>query len=140
MKLYVNDSASCRRAHWKELELLSELCHPNIVPIIGACMSDTWSMPGAVVLRMQRTLWRAMTTEPTVDPARSRRILTDVAAGMAWFHGKHPDRFHGELAPKEIALQDNDVAAVIIFGNLWCSERQMLACRGQVTKMMYVRI
>lgn len=80
---------------------------------------------------MKRTLMRTMFTDTTVNASRSHRILMDVAAGMAWFHGKHPDRFHGALSPYEIAIMDDETAAVIIFGNLSCNEGQMLAGGGE---------
>ncbi|CAM9474613.1 unnamed protein product [Laminaria digitata] len=106
-----------RRAFLRELDAMIRLRSPHTVNVYGAVTS----LPDRMVLVMEllaggdlRTLLKNSNKQPPLPEERSRRIIRDICAGMAFLHSK--DCVHGDLKSANVLLDGAGRAKIGDFG------------------------
>ena len=118
----LDDATSTReQAHeaWRtELALLSQVVHPNVVPLLGAsadgpshCLVYQYCEGGSVEQRLQRSL----RGRPPLSVRQRLTILSDVVRGLAHLHGV--GLIHRDIKPANILLDGGAVTPTARIGD-----------------------
>ncbi|CAM9539627.1 unnamed protein product, partial [Ectocarpus fasciculatus] len=102
---------SQRRGFLRELEAMIRLRSPNTVNVFGAVTSSPDRMVLVMELLPNGDLLSLLksSTKPLPEE-RSRQIIGDICAGMAFLHGKHT--VHGDLKSANVLLDGDGRAKV----------------------------
>jgi len=99
IKRYRDATDYFQRKVARELETLSKLDHPNLLGLIGAC---TLTAPFQLVTELcdGGTLYGLLYETCEVELSWHQRVKAgaDIAAGMAYLHGRDPPILHRDLA------------------------------------------
>ncbi|CAM9206277.1 unnamed protein product [Ectocarpus sp. 12 AP-2014] len=104
-----------RRGFLRELEAMIRLRSPNTVNVFGAVTSSPDRMVLVMELLPNGDLLSLLkrSTKPLPEE-RSRQIIGDICAGMAFLHGKHT--VHGDLKSANVLLDGDGRAKIGDFG------------------------
>ena len=109
----------------RECQLMSTLCHRNIVQFKGVCFMSGTQLPVLVMERLVTNLHNLLDPQPPPPPDASEpffplslkcAILTDVATGLAYLHQHSPPIIHRDLSATNIVLDKEMVAQITDFG------------------------
>ena len=115
----------------EELQLMSNLRHPNIVQFLGVCFFPGSHLPALVMERLLTSLHdlldpEADETQPPPPDAHSPlsffkmslkcRVLHNVACGLAFLHERSPPIIHRDLSAKNVLLTTKLVAKIADLG------------------------
>ena len=116
-------AARSKEQYMRECQLMSTLCHPNIVQFLGMFNSPELSLPALVMERLTMNLHDLL--EKGTDTIKQRTsekqtfpmclkcsILHDVACGITYLHEQSPLIIHGNLSAKNILLNSAMVAKI----------------------------
>lgn len=116
-----------RRAFLRELDAMIRLRSPHTVNVYGAVTS----LPDRMVLVMEllaggdlRTLLKNSNKQPPLPEERSRRIIRDMCAGMAFLHSK--DCVHGDLKSANVLLDGAGRAKVLNYNIFTCRPKPVV--------------
>ena len=111
----------------RECQLMSALCHPNIVQFLGVAFFPGSRLPALVMERLLTSLHDLLdpytpTTRDAVPPlaffsmALKCSVLQDVARGLAYLHGQSPPIIHRDLSARNVLLNSGMVAKIADLG------------------------
>jgi len=108
--------------YFDECQLLSDLCHPNIVQFLGICFLDTEpsstaTLPVLVMERLQCSLDDLLENTPNIPLGKKCSILQDVARGLVYLHSHDPVIIHRDLTARNVLLNSAMVAKIVDMGN-----------------------
>ncbi|KAL9149732.1 hypothetical protein ABFS82_12G124800 [Erythranthe guttata] len=113
VKILRPDAADRKEEFLKEVEVLSQLRHPHIVLLLGACPEN-----GCLVYEymengnLEEHILRRKGRPPLPWPVRFR-IAFEVACGLAFLHQSKPESIvHRDLKPGNILLDKNFVSKI----------------------------
>jgi serine/threonine protein kinase len=100
----------------KEVEILSQIYHPNIVLFMGAC-----TQPGSMCIvteLLPKGDVEAMLQDKNCQLSLVQRMkmAKDAALGMAWLHGSTPQFVHRDLKTANLLVDSNLNVKVCDFG------------------------
>ena len=111
----------------KECQLMSTLCHPNIVQFLGVTFFPGSRLPALVMERLLTSLHDLL--EPNTPPppeaiqplaffsmALKCSVLQDVACGLAYLHERLPPIIHRDLSARNVLLNSGMVAKIADLG------------------------
>lgn len=107
----------------KEVKIMSELYHPNIVLFMGACFRKgnmamvTELMPEGSVSDLLRA------PKVTISLKQKLAIARDTALGMNWLHTRNPTILHRDLKPANLLMDKDWNVKVCDFGLSTAVER-----------------
>ena len=90
----------------RQARLRCRLLHPHINAFLGytefpsLCLVSAWAPNGS----LETLLARATATHPLPD-SFARRLIRDVAAGLAYLHSLRPALIHRALAPNKVSTR-----------------------------------
>lgn len=115
----------------REIESLSLLKSPHVVPFLGACLRPPNNFYILTELMPQGTLDQWLNAKPGSSTRRSladrARMCLDVARGMVAMHSSSPPIYHRDLKPSNILIDGAGRARIGDLGfsrRLLASERQ----------------
>lgn len=104
-----------RRSIWQEMLIWRQLCHPNILPLMGLyipndspsrlCLVSPWMENGNV--------HQYLTKYPC---ANRTELLVDIASGLNYLHALRPKIIHGDLKGLNILVTPMHRACLADFG------------------------
>lgn len=96
-----------RSSFTQDCLLMSRLCHPRVVQLLGVQIEDSFSSPPVIVSELYPlSLSSCLQTYPEM-PIRSKyTILLETAVGIGYLHGLSPPVVHGHLTPNNILLTE----------------------------------
>ena len=100
----------------REMELLSELRHANIVRFMGACLDEERMCilfelcPGSLYDLLHKS------EDPLPDPPILVKLMREVALGIYYLHAFDPPVLHLDLKSANVLLDENGSAKVCDFG------------------------
>ncbi|KAG8947634.1 hypothetical protein FRC04_010568 [Tulasnella sp. 424] len=95
----------------REVKIWMTLQHPNIAPLLGfslsgeVCIISAWFTNGNIATHLE--------ANPDAD---RMKLIRQVAAGVAYLHGRSPAIVHGDLKPDNVLIDVDGVAKLIDFG------------------------
>ena len=111
----------------KECQLMSTLCHPNIVQFLGVCFFPGSRLPALVMERLLTSLHDLLDPEApplpgaptphsffTIDLKCS--VLHDVASGLDYLYEQSPPIIHRDLSARNILLNSRMAAKLADLG------------------------
>lgn len=103
----------------RECELVSSICHPNIVQFVGLGKLPSESkFPLLVMELMNNDLHKFLTDIVNIPLIIKRSILRDVAAGLYYLHSLSPDPIaHRDLSARNVLLTSSLIAKISDLGN-----------------------
>ncbi|XP_021715067.1 U-box domain-containing protein 34-like [Chenopodium quinoa] len=113
IKVLEHDATDKKEEFLREIRILSQLCHPNIVLLLGVC-----SEMGCLVYEymengsLEELIFRQKGRAPLPWFARFR-IAFEIACGLAFLHRRKPEPIvHRDLKPGNILLGRNYVTKI----------------------------
>ena len=109
----------------RECQLMSTLCHPNIVQFLGVAFFPDSRLPSLVMERLLTSLHDLLApdTPPTRDPPLAFfsmtlkcSVLQDVARGLAYLHEQSPPIIHRDLSARNVLLNSGMVGKIADLG------------------------
>lgn len=100
----------------REVEIMANISHPNIVLYLGAC-----TVPGQLMI-VTELLPRGDLEDMLKNPNISLSMLTrirmakDIAMGMNWLHKSNPQFVHRDLKTKNLLVDQNNNIKICDFG------------------------
>ena len=111
----------------RECQLMSTLCHPNIVQFLGVAFFPGSRLPALVMERLLTSLHDLLA--PDTSPPRDAvsplaffsmalkcSVLQDVARGLAYLHERSPPIIHRDLSARNVLLNSGMVAKIADLG------------------------
>ena len=111
----------------RECQLMSTLCHPNIVQFLGVAFFPGSQLPALVMERLLASLHDLL--DPDTPPPRDAvsplaffsmvlkcSVLQDVARGLAYLHGQSPPIIHRDLSARNVLLNSGMVGKIADLG------------------------
>ncbi|XP_059075452.1 U-box domain-containing protein 52-like [Cryptomeria japonica] len=117
VKIVGEDSFQGRQEFQREIDILRDIRHPNLVKVIGACFEDgcilyEYMTNGSLADRLS-----CKDSTPSLPWYARIRIATDVCSGLQFLHSLDPDPIvHHDLKPENILLDQNYVGKISDFG------------------------
>ena len=108
-----------------EYQLVSTLCHPNVVQFLGVCFVATGPRSGLVLTSLHDLLVLDPQSQHAPDtPAPLSfftlglkcRVLHDVASGLDYLHKQTPPIIHCDLSARNILLCSGLLAKIAVVG------------------------
>ena len=103
----------------KEIDIMVELSHSNIVDCKGVCFLPTTMLPVLVMEQLATTL-HAYLLDPvnsSLPVGRKLSFLLDTARGLDYLHSHTPAIIHRDLTAKNVLLDSQLRAKIADFGN-----------------------
>ena len=100
----------------KEIAVLSNLDHPNIVHYHGIGYFEDNKLPLLLMELMETNLQNHLSTNPNLPLPKKMLILLDVSKGLAYLHAGIPPILHGDLTAKNVLLDSRTKAKIADFG------------------------
>ena len=110
----------------RECQLMSTICHPNIVQFLGVTFFPGSRLPALVMERLLTNLHDLLApdTDPTPPDAPKPffplslkcSILHNVASGLAYLHERSPPIIHRDLSARNVLLNSGMVAKIVDLG------------------------
>eukprot|EP00163_Fabomonas_tropica_P028049 TRINITY_DN560_c0_g1_i1.p1 TRINITY_DN560_c0_g1~~TRINITY_DN560_c0_g1_i1.p1 ORF type:complete len:468 (+),score=123.97 TRINITY_DN560_c0_g1_i1:258-1661(+) len=135
-KLKDNLRASAVEALKREISLMSQLRHPNIVMLMGVYQDPEKPQRLAIVSEFMHhgclfdLLEQCRENGSMVDPDQMVAISRDIALGVLYLHSLNPPIIHRDLKSLNILLDENAIAKVCDFG----LSRQQAADNNTMTR------
>ena len=103
----------------RELTLMTQVHHPNIVQCKGVCFLKNETMPVLLMERLRSSLHAYLldSTNSNIPLVRKLSILYDVAKGLVYLHSHKPAIIHGDLTGTNVLLDSELRAKISDFGN-----------------------
>eukprot|EP01116_Phalansterium_solitarium_P018988 TRINITY_DN5181_c0_g1_i4.p1 TRINITY_DN5181_c0_g1~~TRINITY_DN5181_c0_g1_i4.p1 ORF type:complete len:536 (-),score=149.58 TRINITY_DN5181_c0_g1_i4:297-1904(-) len=99
----------------KEVDIMTQMRHPNIVLFMGACTEPgKMCMVSELMAGSVHDLLRK--SKAHVSLAQRVKLCKDAAAGLAWLHGANPQIIHRDLKPQNLLIDDNWNVKICDFG------------------------
>ncbi|KAJ3689816.1 hypothetical protein LUZ61_018980 [Rhynchospora tenuis] len=117
IKLLHSESLQGISQFQQEITILSNVRHPNLVTLIGAC-SEVWALVYEYLSNgsLEDRLTCSNDTPPLTWQARSR-IIGEICLALIFLHSNKPQLVvHGDLKPENILLDTNLVSKLGDFG------------------------
>jgi len=97
----------------KEVEIMSQINHPNVCLFMGAV-----TVPGSIRIVTELMQGDVETVMRTKKSTLSERLhwVKDAAQGMAWLHGNRPILIHRDLKTANLLMDGNGRVKVCDFG------------------------
>jgi len=99
----------------KEVDIMTQMRHPNVVLFMGACTE-----PGklAICCELMKESVYDLLRKHNKDITLQQRVkmAKDTAAGMAWLHGASPQIIHRDLKPQNLLVDEHWNVKVCDFG------------------------
>ena len=105
----------------KEVDIMVQLIHPNIVAYKGVWFQPDTSLPVLVMERMMTSLYDYLLDPDNSGLPVERKVpfLLDTASGLEYLHSHTPAIIHRDLTAKNVLL-DSELsprAKIAVFGN-----------------------
>ena len=117
-RLMVNDDVS-RKKFTTELNMLSQLHHPNIVKFEGICNLPNEELP-VLLMECLVTNLHSYLLDPShanLTTSRKAHLLCDIANGLVYLHSQSPPLVHRDLTARNVLLTSEGVVKISDFGN-----------------------
>jgi len=102
---------------FREIKIMAGLNHPNIISLVGVCLTDTGSTLLVLEFMSQGSLADIIHKKKhRLQYSQILRIAQDIAYGMHYLHSITPKVVHRDLKPDNILLDDTGAAKVGDFG------------------------
>ena len=117
-RLMVNDDVS-RKKFTTELNMLSQLHHPNIVKFEGVCNLPNEELPVLLMERLVTNLHSYLLdpSHANLTTSRKAHLLCDIANGLVYLHSQSPLLVHRDLTARNVLLTSEGVVKISDFGN-----------------------
>jgi serine/threonine protein kinase len=116
----------------KEVEVMTQLHHPNVVLFMGACFEEGKL---AMVSEVMQGSLDKLLHNPKVEISLAKRIkfAKDTALGMQWLHSSQPQIIHRDLKPGNLLYDEHWNVKVCDFGLAAVKERgQKIQDQGSI--------
>lgn len=100
----------------REIELLRQARHPNIVQLLGFLSDPTTNIPSIVMELLDMNLTKLLDKHGVLPFDAQVRILHDVAVGLSFLHGHKNPIIHRDLSSNNILLTTYLVAKISDLG------------------------
>ena len=95
-------------------KIMSKLCHPNIVPLMGLCEFTECPHPVVVREKLHGNVETIISTFKSVFPLPlSLCVFKDVVKGLIYLHNQNPPVVHRNLTARNIFINKNTLTAKI---------------------------
>ena len=121
----------------RELCLMAQVHHPNIVKCKGVCFLGNETMPFLLMERMTSSLHAYLLKPTNLSTALERKlsILHDIASGLNYLHSHKPAIIHRDLTGNNVLLDSELRAKISDFGNARLMDLDPEATPGIYTAM-----
>ena len=112
-------SGSLTESFSQELEVVSRIRHPNIVPYYGVCRLASDNTTVILMETMVMNLSAYLDDEGNADLSLERKfqILNDIVKGLDHMHSQTPPIVHRDLTATNVLLDSKGTAKICDFGN-----------------------
>ena len=100
----------------REVEILMEIKHRNIVSYFGLCSLGRGGPPVLVMEKLDTNL-NAFLEQKSIPLSRKFSLLHDIACGLTHLHTHKPAIIHRDLTATNVLLDSKGVAKIADFGN-----------------------
>ena len=100
----------------REIEILMEIKHRNIVSYFGLCNLGRGGPPVLVMEKLDTNL-STFLEQKSIPLSRKFRLLHDVACGLTHLHTHKPAIIHRDLTATNVLLDSKGIAKIADFGN-----------------------
>jgi len=99
----------------KEVDIMTQMRHPNVVLFMGACTEPGKLM---IICELMKESVYDLLRKHNKDLTLQQRVkmAKDCAAGMAWLHGASPQIIHRDLKPQNLLVDEHWNVKVCDFG------------------------
>ncbi|GLJ23542.1 hypothetical protein SUGI_0446040 [Cryptomeria japonica] len=117
VKMVCKDSLQGRQEFQREIDILRDIRHPNLVTVVGACFKHgcilyEYMTNGSLADRLS-----CKDATPPLPWHTRIRIAADICSGLQYLHNLKPDPIvHHDLKPENILLDKNHVGKIGDFG------------------------
>ena len=101
----------------QECQLMSSLCHPNIIQFLGVCYLPDYQLPVLIMEKLDGSLDDLFETVPNIPLVLKYSMLEDVDRGLLYLHKHNPQVVHRDLTARNILLTSSLVAKITDLGN-----------------------
>ena len=116
-KIFPNRPADTWKQLAREIELLQNIRHPNIVQLLGFIPETQSKIPSIVMERLDTNLTKLIEEHHSLLSFDTQVcILHDVAVGLSFLHGHKEPIVHRDLSSNNILLTDHLVAKISDLG------------------------
>ena len=121
----------------RELCLIAQVHHLNIVKCKGVCFLENETMPVLLMERMMSSLHAYLLKPTNMNIALERKlsILRDVASGLNYLHSHKPAIIHRDLTGTNVLLDTELRAKISDFGNARIMDLDPEATPGVFTSL-----
>ncbi|CAI9286098.1 unnamed protein product [Lactuca saligna] len=113
IKVLWSDTSEKKREFLKEIEVLSQLSHPHILQLLGACPERGCLIYEYMENGSLEDHISQKTTKHNLPWSTRFRVLFEVACALAFLHSSKPDPIvHRDLKPGNILLDGNFVSKI----------------------------
>jgi len=111
-----NQSAINWKHHEREIQILQNIRHPNIIQLLGFVLDPASNVLSIVMERMDSTLTSVLNDHSPLPLDLQVGILHDVAIGLNFLHSHTKPIIHRDLSSNNILLTTNLVAKISDLG------------------------
>eukprot|EP00028_Trichosphaerium_sp_Am-I-7-wt_P004129 CAMPEP_0168524752 /NCGR_PEP_ID=MMETSP0405-20121227/10853_1 /TAXON_ID=498012 /ORGANISM="Trichosphaerium sp, Strain Am-I-7 wt" /LENGTH=328 /DNA_ID=CAMNT_0008547051 /DNA_START=738 /DNA_END=1720 /DNA_ORIENTATION=+ len=108
--------AVSKREWIREIKLLSELSHPNVVQFLGACVTED-NIYLVTEYLPRGSVGDLLAKKPILSKIMIVRIMADTAAGIHYLHNRTPVLVHRDLKPHNLLMTQDGTTKIADFGS-----------------------